>query len=65
MSVVFGRRTTAQLALLVIGLVVWAYGQRIDDEWLRWLGIVCFAAAAVLRLVKRRMPDQHHSSEEE
>ena len=50
----FGRRTTTQLALLVIGLIVWGYGQRADDPLLRWVGIGCFAAGTVLRLVKRR-----------
>jgi hypothetical protein len=49
-----GRRTEAQLALLVIGLIVWGYGQRVDDERLRWIGIAFFAVATVLRFAKRR-----------
>jgi len=47
-------RTISQLALLVIGLIVWGYGTRADDERLRWVGIGCFAAAFVLRLFKKR-----------
>lgn len=52
-----GRRTEIQLALLVIGLVVWGYGQRVDDPVLRWIGIAFFAAATFLRFVKRKPPE--------
>jgi hypothetical protein len=48
------RRTEIQLALLVIGLVLWGYGQRIDDGRLRVIGIVFFTVATALRLLKRR-----------
>jgi hypothetical protein len=48
------RRTEIQLALLVIGLVLWGYGQRIDDGRLRAIGIIFFAVATALRLLKRR-----------
>jgi hypothetical protein len=47
-------RSIAQLALLVIGMIVWGYGTRVDDERLRWIGIGCFAVAFVLRLLKKR-----------
>ena len=50
------RRTQAQLALLVIGVIVWGYGQRIDDNRLTWIGLAFFAAATLLRFFKRR-PD--------
>jgi hypothetical protein len=49
-----GTRTIAQLAFLVIGLIVWGYGTRVDDPWLRWIGIGCFATAFLLRLIKTR-----------
>lgn len=52
-----GTRTLAQLALLVIGLGVWAYGQRVDDPFLRWIGIGFFAAATLLRFFKPKAPD--------
>jgi hypothetical protein len=48
------RRTEIQVALLVIGLVVWGYGQRADNAFLRWTGIACFAAATLLRFLKRQ-----------
>jgi hypothetical protein len=48
------RRTETQLVLLLIGLVVWGYGQRVDDPRLRWIGIAFFAVAAALRFWKKR-----------
>ncbi len=48
------RRTEIQLALLLVGLVVWGYGQRVDDGRLRGIGIAFFAAATLLRLFKGR-----------
>jgi hypothetical protein len=51
------RRTEIQLALLVVGLVVWGYGQRVDDDRLRAVGIVFFAVATALRFLKKRDPD--------
>jgi hypothetical protein len=47
------RRTMTQLALLAIGLVVWGYGQRVNDERLTWIGLAFFAAAALLRILRR------------
>jgi hypothetical protein len=47
-------RSEIQLALLLIGLVVWGYGQRIDNAVLRYIGIACFGAATLLRLFHRR-----------
>jgi hypothetical protein len=51
------RRTEIQLALLFVGLVVWGYGQRIDDGRLRVVGIVLFGIATALRFFKKRDPD--------
>ena len=53
------RRTVAQLAMLTIGVIVWGYGSRIDDARLTWIGLGFFAAAAAMRLFKRR----HRESE--
>ena len=50
------RRTEIQLALLVVGLVVWGYGQRVDDGRLRLIGILLFAVATALRFLKKRDP---------
>lgn len=48
------RRTEAQLALLLIGVIVWGYGQRIEDNRLTWIGLAFFAAATLLRFFKRK-----------
>jgi hypothetical protein len=48
------RRSQVQLALLAAGLIVWGYGQRNDEPRYRWVGIVCFALAFALRVLKRR-----------
>ncbi len=56
------RRTEIQLALVVMGLIVWGYGQRRDDSRLTWIGLAFFAAATVLRLFKKR---PEHDPEQE
>jgi hypothetical protein len=48
-----GKRTTIQLALLVMGVIVWGYGQRIDDASLRLVGIAFFALATMLRFFRQ------------
>ena len=48
------RRTEIQLGLLVMGLIVWGYGQRTEDSRLTWIGIGFFALATALRLLKKR-----------
>jgi hypothetical protein len=47
------RRTVIQLALLLVGVIVWGYGQRIDDPSLRLVGIAVFALATLLRFFRR------------
>lgn len=49
-----GVRSIAQLALLVMGLIVWGYGSRTNNSSLTLIGVGFFAAAAVLRFFKRR-----------
>ena len=63
-----GKRTTIQLALLVIGIIVWGYGQRIDDPSLRLVGIALFALATLLRFFRQsgthhEEPDRDEDSE--
>ena len=48
------RRTEAQLALLLMGVIVWGYGQRIEDNRLTWIGVAFFAGATALRFLKRK-----------
>jgi isoprenylcysteine carboxyl methyltransferase (ICMT) family protein YpbQ len=47
------RRTPIQLALLIVGVIVWGFGQRTDDHMLTWVGIAFFVAAFLLRFWKR------------
>lgn len=49
------RRTELQIALLVIGLIVWGYGARTDQPRLTWIGLACFAIATVLRFARSRI----------
>ncbi len=59
-----GKRTTIQLALLAIGLVVWGYGQRIDDPSLRLIGIAFFALTILLRFFRRSGTHHEEQSDE-
>ena len=48
-----------KLGLALIGLILFGYGMRVDDNRLRWMGIGFLAAATILRFFrKRRPPDQ-------
>jgi hypothetical protein len=49
-----GRRTEIQLALLLVGLIVWAIGLRMELVALQWTGIGFFAAATALRFFKKK-----------
>ena len=62
------KRTTIQLVLLVIGLIVWGYGQRIDDPSLRLVGIALFALATMLRFFRQsgtRVEEKESDEEKE
>jgi len=48
------RLTQLKLGILIAGLIVWGYGARVDNPWLRWVGIGFFAVAVVLRFVGPR-----------
>jgi hypothetical protein len=56
------RRTTFQLGLFAIGLIIWGYGQRIDDPSIRLVGIAFFALATMLRFFRRS--DTRHAEPE-
>jgi hypothetical protein len=43
-----------KLALFVIGLIIWFWGFRADDSFLRIAGIVVLLIAFLLRFVGRR-----------
>jgi hypothetical protein len=46
--------TWVRFALAVAGILVWAYGLRIDDRTIRWGGIALLAVAVLLRFWPRR-----------
>ena len=46
-----------RIALLVIAMIVWGYGVRVDDARLRIIGIAVLAVSLVLRFFKRRKVD--------
>jgi hypothetical protein len=46
-------RTEIQIALLIVGMIVWGCGQRIGNGLLQYVGLGFFAAATLLRFVKR------------
>ena len=52
------RLVGAKIAIVVVGLATWFYGQRVDDARVRWLGIAFLAAAFLLRFVRARRPPQ-------
>ena len=58
------RRTTFQIAFLVMGLIIWGYGQRIDDPTVRLVGIAFFAVAFMLRFFRSSETRHHHDEEE-
>jgi predicted membrane protein len=48
------RLVQAKLALVVMGLIIWAWGYRVDDSFLRIAGIVLLLIAFLLRFIGRR-----------
>ena len=43
----------AKLALAGVGILVFAYGARVDDARVRWVGIALLAVAFLLRFLRR------------
>ena len=48
--------TWAKVALIAIGILIWAYGARVDNPTIRWAGIALLIAALLLRFLSRRGP---------
>ncbi len=48
--------TWAKVALAVIGVLIWAYGVRVDERPITWIGIGFLVAAFLLRFVGRQRP---------
>jgi hypothetical protein len=45
-----------RFGIAAIGLLIWAYGYRVDDTTIRWVGIGFLAIAVLLRFAPRRPP---------
>lgn len=48
--------TWVRFAVVVAGILVWAYGYRADDAMIRWVGIALLAVAVLLRFWPGRPP---------
>ena len=48
------RLTQLKLVMVVVGLLTFAWGLRVDDSMVRWVGIFIVAAAWVLRFWRRK-----------
>jgi hypothetical protein len=46
------KRTTAQVALLIVGMVLFGYGVAVDEERLRLMSLAFFIPAFVLRFFR-------------
>ena len=46
------RRTIFQVAFLIMALIIWGYGHRVDDPTIRLVGIAFFAVSFVLRFFR-------------
>ena len=54
-------RSEIQVVLLVIGMIVWGYGQRSENTTLQFTGLGFFAAATALRFFKKKPPEPPES----
>jgi chromate transport protein ChrA len=45
--------TITRLAIAAIGIAVWVMGYRLDDDRLRWAGMLFLVVAIVLRFLER------------
>ncbi|MFN2398302.1 MAG: hypothetical protein ABR543_06620 [Gemmatimonadaceae bacterium] len=45
--------TRIKLGLAAIGVITWAYGARLGNRSVQWLGIAFIGVAALLRFVRR------------
>jgi hypothetical protein len=48
------RLLTIRLAVMAVGILVWAYGQRADLANVRMVGMIILAIALLLRFLPRR-----------
>ena len=58
------RFTQLKLAFAVIGLIVWVWGQRVDDPAIRWVGIAFLAASVLMRFLPKRLRSGDYPKDE-
>jgi hypothetical protein len=51
------RLLLARTVLLIIGVIVWGYGYRVDDAQIRLIGIIVLAVSLLLRFAPKRWFD--------
>jgi hypothetical protein len=49
------RMTTLKLALAVVGILIWLFGNQAGDDRIRWIGIGLLVVAVLLRFVGRKL----------
>ena len=49
------RYTQLKIALAVIGLAVLIWGIRVDDPYVRWIGMAFLLASVLLRFLPKRL----------
>jgi hypothetical protein len=52
------RITVLKIAFALAGVGIFAYGVRIEEPIVRWVGIAFVIGAFLLRFVKKRVPDE-------
>jgi hypothetical protein len=57
-------RTELQIGLLIMGMIVWGYGQRSQNKILQYTGLGFFVAAFVLRLLKKKEAENDEAPRE-
>jgi hypothetical protein len=46
-------RTEIQIALVLVGVLVWGYGQRSENRVFQYIGLAFFLVATLLRFLKK------------
>ena len=48
--------TTWRVTIAIVGLAIFGYGVRTDNDMIRWVGIACLVVAFLLRFVAKSRP---------
>ena len=47
---------TMRLAIAAVGIAIWVYAYRVNDERIRWVGVAVLAVAVLMRFFAPRKP---------